>query len=165
MAYTPYSVNQWQSLTKDSKVGYAYVSGLVNIALAAETDFCLFKNPVASGRLVQLYEQVISIPDSSNVVRSIIRAYKNPTITLNGTAMATGGLRNGQPASVLLAFNAPTIAARGTLVQIYGINYAPFVRTLDLARFIEQGDNLLITVQPSAATTNHSLTQSWAETP
>ncbi len=163
MSYTPFSQTKMQFLTEVQKVGYNCASGIITVALAVETDLILFRNPAGSGKLVELFEQVVSIPDSASNVRSVIRIYKNPTITLNGTALGTGGLRNGQAASVLLASSLPTIAARGTLVQIYGVTYNPVFRALDLNRYIEEGDSILLTATPSGAGTNHSLTQAWIE--
>lgn len=165
MSYSPFNETRYQYLSRVQKVGYSLNSGLINVALSAETDFLLFKNTPASGKLVEIYEQVVSIPDSANTVRSIIRIYKNPTITSNGVAITIGAKRNGQAPSICTAFTAPVISARGTMVQIYNINYQTTLRNLDLARYVEDGDSILFTVQPSGTNIPHSLTQAWAEVP
>lgn len=165
MSYTPYNVNKLQYLTEVTKVGYVFVSGIITVALASETDFVLFKNTPASGKVVELQEQIVSLPGSANTVRTIVRIYKNPTITSNGVAVTIGGLRNGQAPSIATVFTAPVIASRGTLVQVYNATFAPVFRIMDLARYIEDGDNLLFTMQPSGATTDHVLSQKWVEVP
>lgn len=142
--------------------GYAFAI-ITNILLASENDWLLFKNPAGSGKLVRLFEQVVAIPDSASTLRSTIRIYKNPTVTANGTPIVIGGIRNGQTASVCQAFFTPTTSAKGTLVQVYGATNDPVQRVLDMTRYVEQGDSLLITAAPTGATTNHSFSQGWAE--
>ena len=142
--------------------GYAFASPLISILLSSETDFILFKN-TSSTKLIRLYEQIGSIPDAAATLRSIVRIYKNPTVTNNGTAVAIGGLRNGQAATIAQAFHTPTISARGILVQIYGLTNTPTQRNMDLTRYVEPGDSLLVTAQPNTVTVNHSFTQAWAE--
>lgn len=141
--------------------GYA-LAVETTIALAAETDWLLFKNTSAT-KLIRLFEHVTCLPGETNSVRSIFRIYKNPTVTLNGTAATVSALRNGQAATVAQAFTLPTIAARGTKVQVYGVNFSPVIRALNNTRYVEPLDSLLVTVQPSGTGLLHSFDQAWAE--
>lgn len=153
--------DNFSELTLDGK-GYA-TAIYTNILLAAENPWILMRNPTNSGKVIRLFEQLIAIPDSPSTLRSVIRIYKNPTVTLNGIAANVGGLRNNQTPSVLLITTAPTVTNNGILVQVYGATNSPVQRELNLTRYIEEGDSLLITATPSGATTNHSFTQAWAE--
>ena len=45
----------------------------------------------------------------------------------------------------------------------YGVTNAPFFRPFMLPRYVEPGESLPITFQPSATTTNHSFAQAWSE--
>lgn len=145
--------------------GYAFFSGVLNITLAAETDLILIRNPAASGKLLELYEQFFALPGESSSTTCIIKVYKNPTVTLNGTALTIGGLRNGQATAVQLANVSPVISARGIQVQEYNVTYQSLPpRHIDLIRFIEQGESILITGTPSASTTPVTMSQTHVET-
>lgn len=148
-----------------SLAGKGYnVAAFLPTTLTTEFDLLLFKNTsAAAGTLVRLYEQVVAIPDSAANTRSVIRVYRNPTITTNGTALTIAGLRTGQAATVAQAFSSPTISARGTLVQIYGVTNSPVVREINLSRYVEPGDSILFTCTPSSVGVNHSFSQAWAE--
>lgn len=153
----------WQRLA-NTGFGYAVATPSINIALAVETDFVLLKNPIASGKLVRFWEQLLAMQGSTPSQSTIIRVYMNPTITTNGTAMTVAKLRSslGIP-SVVQAFYSPTISARGTLMTTYMITTGTFTRELDLARFMEENATLLFTAQPTNTTTPHTFSAAWAE--
>ena len=156
--------------------GYAFLN-FVSIASAfpVETPWLYFKND--GTLLVRLYEQIASIPDSASTLRSTLKIYKNPTGTVSGgAAIGIGGLRNGQAPTTCtslayvsavtpLVVSGTAPASYGVPVQDYGVINTPTQRLLNLTRFIEPGDSILVTVSPSAATTIHSFSQSWVEVP
>ena len=153
-----------QDLFRTSKVGYALATSFTTAA-TTETPFLLFTNTTGSDKVVEVFEQIVSIPAAASSVRSTVRIYKNPTVTLAGSAVAIGGLRSGQAATVCTSTVMPTLSAFGTLVQIYGLGGGTAVqRSINLTRFVEAGDTIAITVECSSVTTLHSFTQSWAET-
>lgn len=157
------AATEFQALTYSDKVGYA-CAHLTNILLTSETPWFYAVNPAGSGVLVRLFEQVVGIGGSTSI-RSIIRVYKNPTVTANGTNIGGGGLRNGQATKKLEIFVTPTVTANGTLVQVYSVNTNSVQRMLDLCRYIENGDSILITAQSSSTSTDHTFSMAWAEVP
>lgn len=142
-------------------MGYAFASYTL-VPTAVETNLLLFKNTSATKRVL-LYEQVASVPEGAGGVRSVLRVYKNPTVTLDGTLLGLGGLTNGQLASVCQVFSLPTTSLRGTMVQVYGIINTPTQRLMNLTRVVEPLESILITAQPSGTNLNHAFNQAWAE--
>ena len=49
------------------------------------------------------------------------------------------------------------------MVQAYGAIYGLNQRRLDLTRYVEAGDSILITTTCNTTTTNHTFSQAWAE--
>lgn len=151
---------QMQDLVKSGQ-GYQFTCPLIFISAAVETDFVLFRNPAGSGKTVELFEQIVTLPDSATGIRSMIQVYKNPTVGLAGTLIPVRGLRNDQVDSEMLASYFPSISNRGTLIDIYGITYQTYPRALHLIKTVEEGDSFLITADAAA---NTAMTQVWAET-
>jgi len=155
--------DSWSVLVKDGK-GFVATSDALTVTGSTETDFMLLKNPASSGKYVRFKEFLFSI-DSSTTQGSIVRFYRDPTITANGTSLAANKLKKSQSdTAVATIFKTPTISARGTLLEVFQIGLGVFNRDLMIARFLEENENMLVTVQGTKVNVVHALTVLWAET-
>lgn len=155
-------VTLWQKYSREGR-GFTALSGFTTIPNTTETDFLLFKNPVSSGSLVRLKEFLLTIGGTS-AQRSIFRFYRNPTITANGTPLTVSKvLSTGIHANVLQVYQTPTISVRGSVIQLFAVDFNTYIRDQDLARFITEGANLLLSVQGSANNIEHNVSAAWAE--
>jgi len=139
----------WQADTYNGK-GFSVITGDITIANTDENNFFLLKNPNASGKLVRIWESIISMTKGTGSAFSNFRIYKNPTITANGTALTINKIRSSQSASsVCSAYYNPTISARGTLIDKFVIATDHFGELIDnLGRYLEANENMLVTIEP-----------------
>jgi len=105
--------------TKLALEGKLFVTILDNIDLggnAVEQDLILIRNDSANRRI--LIQDIIVV---SFDIEAIIRFYRNPTITANGTPMTVSNKKNPTITGVGTAFEVPTISARGEIIGLYGV--------------------------------------------
>lgn len=154
--------NLWQNLSRNGS-GFTTITGFVTIAGTTEVDFMLLKNPGASGILCRFSEFIMSI-QTATAQRSVIRFYRQPTITDNGTPLTISKvLSTGAQTTALTAFQTPTISDRGSLIQMFIIDNVTYQRNQELGRFLTQNSNLLITVQGTLTNIEHNIVAVWAE--
>lgn len=153
----------WQIETFNGK-GFAVSTPVLAISSVNEFDFFLLKNPSGSGKLMRLKEIVMSLHETSGSFSSI-KIWRDPTITSDGTALMIFKVKSDQTAtSVAQAFQAPTISSRGTLVNTIQLTGGgSFIRELDLSRYLVDGKNLLISIDPSGINQQHTITMAWLE--
>lgn len=152
----------WQKMSRDGKA-FTTLSGFVTIAAATETDFFLMRNPASSGRLVRLKEFFFTI-NGTATQSSIFRFYRAPTITAVGTPLTINKvLATSSVISPILAYETPTISSRGTLIQLFSVDFNTRGRDQDLARYLPEGSDLLVTVQGSVGGIEHNILGVWAE--
>jgi len=154
----------WQTETENGK-GFSVLTGGITIASTDEVPICLIKNPVASGKIAEIYQFRVAISKGTAVVRGTIRIYRNPTITANGTALTINKLKISQSASsVMSAYKSPTISANGTQINNLSVTTENNILiSEDLGRFIEANENMLVTFEPSTSGTNVSFFTNWIE--
>jgi len=149
--------NLWQRITFAEK-GFIAATNSITIAGVTETDFFLFRNPGASGKTVRFKEFRIGLGGP----RSTIRIYRQPTITLVGTALTIFPIK-GSTVSGMNAYQSPTIAARGLFIETIQVVTGTLIYEFDLSRYLTAGGDTLITVQSSSGGLEHSFTGLWAE--
>lgn len=160
--YGPNSEDLWQVMSRNG-LGFTSVSGFVSIANTNETDFMLMRNPANSGVLVRLSEFLLTL-GATATQRSIFRFYRTPTITDVGTPMTVSKvLPTSSNTNKALMYQSPTISARGSLIQLFSVEFSTFSRNQELGRYLVQGSDLLITAQASNNNIEHSVVTVWAE--
>lgn len=128
----------------------------------SETPFILFRNPAGSGKLIRFIEMLTSNISSTDR----LRFYRSPTITAVGSVINVNKIRpSGTITSIAQVYLNPTVSNVGFLVSTYieGITGVSMVqRLLNELRFIEPGNDLLITTtQASAHIVN--ISAEWSE--
>jgi hypothetical protein len=155
--------NLWQERTNAS-FGYIATTNVLTIATSVEQPFLLLKNPSGSGKNMRL-EKIIFQSDANS--KNVFRIYRNPTITANGTALTINNLRFSGSASIGTVYKISTTTSFGTLITPIIMLGSPAgsntILDLDLGQFIEQNENLLITIDPSANGLSFAVTVYWVE--
>jgi len=102
---------------------------------------------------------------AKNSGNAILKIYRNPTITTDGTSLTINKIKNSSSITAALsAFTIPTISARGTLRRVFSNDNNRFVyHPFDLEYILEANENLLVTIQPGVNNGDHSVFFSWCE--
>ncbi|GEM_PF-2480009 len=138
--------DKWQRAAKDGKA-FIVTTNKIVVPGTAEFNFFLLKNAAGSGKNIRI--KIIMPSFAFPSADTTIRIYKNPTITSNGALLSVNNLKSSGGASVgTTAFKLP-VAADGTLMDTFQVTGGGFPRDFELAFFLEPGENLLITVEPS----------------
>jgi hypothetical protein len=155
--------NLWEYATENGQ-GYNFTTGVNLLATAVNQPFLLIRNPVASGKKLRI--KTVFFSSTANT-QNIFNVYRNPTITANGTALTANKMRVSGGNTVATGFRVPTITAFGTLITPVVMIGSPagstFVLEFDLGQFIEEGENYLIAVDPSAVNLSFSCTVYYIE--
>ncbi len=152
----------WQHLTFSGK-GFGATTDLITVAGTAEVPFALIKNPSASGKIFRFKEFLFTLAGTSTQFTRF-RVYGAPTISANGTAVTPLKLRTSQTQTTSAeVYTSPTITSKGVLLQAILFFSGTSSRDLEAARYMEPGDNLLITVQPGTTNLEHAVFAAWAE--
>jgi len=154
----------WQYWVEQQK-GFVLPATFTITTKNTEYDVFLLRNPLASG--IDLHWWKFYLGSTTTATTIILRAYRTPTITTNGTAQTPRNLRLSGPASVVPVYAAPTIAARGTLMQnvLLNSNNGTFIKIEELGYQIEPNEDMLITMEASSNGTLTYITALWAEIP
>lgn len=153
----------WQKETFNGK-GFAIATGIMVIASSLETDFVLFRNTTGSGKLVRIKEFLLTLAETGGSTATV-RFYRNPTIVSVGTALTVSKVRPSQTQTTAVnVYTLPVISARGSLIQEIRLNGGQtFTRDTNLARYVEDGKDLLITFDSSGNNKSFGLTGAWLE--
>lgn len=164
---TYYKINRsypWQLWVEELK-GFVLPANFTLASKNTEYDLMLLRNPVASGIDLHWWEFVLASPIAATNI--ILRGYRTPTITANGTAQTPRNLRVSGGASSVNVYAGPTITARGTLMEQLLLNSATgtFVKQEQLGYQIEPNEDMLITMEASSNGTVIYTNALWAELP
>jgi len=100
---------------------------------------------------------------------NIYRFYLNPTISANGSSVTVNNMRQTAKnliSATLTAFKQPTISANGTLIMSLDVitgGSSPFVIEDNFSRWLEPGNNLLVTAQQNNNSNKVSLYAEYME--
>ena len=117
-----------------------------------ETPFMLIKNPTGKNdQWVRLFQILYRLHTTSSF-SVVLRVYKNPTVTSDGTGLAEINENND---SVRVAdaevFVNPTVSANGSFEQAFNLtNQATMEINFNLSKIIEEGNSWLITYEKSS---------------
>lgn len=142
---------------------FTFTTGLGNIAGNTEQPLALLTNPSGSGKKI-LVTHFLFGTDSSNV-RSIWRAYKNPTVTANGTALTIVNtyIKPSPMVSAMEAYHMPTVSANGTALNMAISPANAPSRGVSRWYFMEPGNSLLVTIENSQSNADSFGDVYWVE--
>jgi hypothetical protein len=153
-----------QQLADEGKIFVALVDSLNLGNGSDEKDVFLLKNPAASGYTLQLKQVIVSSVKASGGTN--LRYYRAATITSDGTALTERNKRDDSTTGVGVAFQSPTISARGNKLGIFGViggSQLSIVEDYELR--VPEGGNMIITLEQPASNQTFSLNVIWAEIP
>jgi len=136
------------------------------VTMPANTDeipFLLCKFP--TGQTIAGKIRSFCIGINSTSTRSIIRFYKNPTITDDGTAIAreNSHFKGSQNTAKMTMFKIPDISANGTFINmlIYRANGSTSI--FEKEYMLDSEQNLLVTVQNNENSKDVHIDVDWLE--
>lgn len=144
--------------------GRAFYASTNNINIGTtETAFFLFKNPSGSTIDAKIKKVSFAINDPSTI--SILRFYKGPTITSNGTSISIVNAKFSGSAGTSTCFSQPTISANGTLFKVAYYSYYGANQIIDIPCHIvvTPNTNFLLTVQNGKNSTPTFVSIEWEE--
>lgn len=144
-------------------MGYAVTTNNILIANANENNFLLLKNPAGSGKTVRIARIVFGSDENQANKSTFFRIYRDPIITADGTALAINNLKKGGLAGVMTAFKIPTISNKGTLMSAGSYQAPRISEDTELAVMLQPGENMLITIDPTAPNFDHQITVYFSE--
>ena len=133
----------------------------LTIGSSAEYDHVLVHNPSGSGVNMRLWRIRLGV---LNNVTAIWHLYFDPTVTANGTTYTPVNTSNGSiNTSGVNIYTSPTISARGTIVDTVvgrqGNTPVPF----EYAYVIQPDEYALLTLEPSSANNDFTMSFIWSE--
>lgn len=130
---------------------FRVTTNYVSTGAAPETAFMLLRNPAGYGISIKILGITFQVPVTGSVE---YRVYRAPTVTAVGTALTpVGNRQTGQAAAVGLMYRLPTIAANGTLTNAVHLQNTttPHRDDSGISRWLDAGNDMLITVEKSGA--------------
>ncbi len=119
-----------------------------------ENEFVLIRNPAGSGIKVRFDD--MKFQASGNIV-VFVRVYRLPTITDTGVALAVSNTRTDGKPEKSQAFLAPTASDFGTLLEAFISTIENnFITENKLIDMLLEGEDMLITIQQSAASSQNA---------
>ena len=114
-----------------------------------ENELILIRNPAGSDTKIRFDDMKFQ---SSGNILTFVRVYRLPTITDTGVALVVNNTRTDGKPTKTEAFFAPTASAFGTLLETFISTIENnFVTENKLIDMLLEGEDLLITVQQSSA--------------
>jgi hypothetical protein len=153
-----------QATTLENKM-FGITTNVMNHGISGtEQARILVKNPLTSNTLILFERQIlVSIDDGVNM---LFRIYHNPTITSDGTVLPIRNARFGSlVTSVASAFTFPTVTSFGTLYAVYQVKDIPFDDELARRIVLDEGNNLLVTLEVTGANKPFAYNAVWIEEP
>lgn len=123
----------------------------ISTGVAAQRPLMLIRNPAGSGTIIKILGITFQVPVTGSVE---YRVYNAPTITAVGTALTpVGNRQTGQAAAIGLMYSLPTAAAFGNITTAVHLqNTTTPTRDLsEITRWLDAGNDMLITVEKSGA--------------
>lgn len=156
------SQSQGAELANNGQVFLAIIDSLNLGTGAGEKNIFLLRNPAASGYNLQLKEIVLVTVKASG--GSGLRYYRLPTVTAVGTALTIRNKRDPSTTGVALAYQLPTISARGSLLGSFGVAGSAQLRQEESFELrIAEGQDLLITIEQPSSNQTYSLNVIWSQ--
>lgn len=119
-----------------------------------ENEFVLIRNPAGSGIKISIDD--LKFQASGNIL-TFVRVYRLPTVTDTGVALAVNNTRTDGKPTKSEAFFAPTASAFGTLLETFISTIENnFFTEMKLVDTLLEGEDLLITVQQSSASSQNA---------
>jgi hypothetical protein len=148
MSYKPYNISKADAMYSDGRLFFTSTNSLT-IASVSEVNFLWISNPSGSG--IDFLLNKISF-DTTLITskKPIIRMYKNPTVTVNGTATTNFAMNdNSVITPQVIVRTGPTTSSLGTF--FWALNYSqtssPREYSFDLDLSLKPGNRILITTQ------------------
>lgn len=156
------SQSQGAELANNGQVFLAIIDSLNLGTGASEKDIFLLRNPAGSGYNLQLKEIVLVTVKASGGTG--LRYYRLPTVSATGSALTVRNKRDPSTTGVALAYQLPTISARGNLLGSFGVAGSAQLRQEENFELrIQQGQDLLITVEQPSSNQTYSLNVIWSQ--
>lgn len=151
----------WSEVGKTFIVPYTATLATRN----TEYDIFLLINPNATGKDLHIHELTLGTSTQNMITMNV---YRNPTVTVNGTAQTPRDLKSSNGAGVATTFTLPTVTSRGTLLETILVGATAqfsntYVRDYQLGLHIEPNEKLLITLNTSANSATCICGVEWAE--
>lgn len=163
--YAQVASNVFPGPTESSVSGKLFAFPTITFSVSTtESDSIYFVNPSGSGKNVLFWKNWFEVNTSGRSNRSAF--YLNPTVTVNGTAIAINNLfMGGGNTTIALAYSAPTVTVRGTLIYSQTIWQAasPYLMNTEFGWVIPPGTSILMTDVASGVSTTVAARWSWAE--
>lgn len=147
---------------------FAYSLGNTEITSTSETPLILIENPTVAtssfpSGYVALFSNIRKLTCITTSQTALFRFYVNPTVTGAGTTQSVINLRPASATtSIATVTLSPSVSSNGTLFD--SVASTAFVTSLSSSlAILDPGQNMLVTVQTSSATTFISATLGWWE--
>ncbi len=144
---------------------YSVTANVVMATSGVDNPLILMRNPTGSGRVLRIWK-VIGGTTVANVQAAIL-LYAAPTITSNGTVLASANTNVGGGAGVASALltTLPTISVLGSPLMggTMGQNNSSVLISDRYEVYVQANSAVLITGNPASNNRNALLTLSWYE--
>ena len=136
---------------------------LVSISGTSEQAFLLLRNPSGSGK--KILTSHFNFGLDTTTAREIIRVYKNPTVTSDGTGLTISNtlIKSSPPSSSCEAYKSPTVSANGSLLNMTIMPANQPSRGFNRFYLVEPGNSILVTVELSVGSVDGFLDIYWIE--
>ena len=152
----------WQKSSNDG-IAFSTSTDLITIGSTDETEFFLIRNPASSGLKLRIYNIITGSNEESTDKPATVRAFVNPTVTVEGTALVEVNQKTDEGAATGTTFSEPTFSG-GSLIFVTNHSTIPTQNpSLNLGLQIAEGDDLGVSIQPTNSGKDHYLTIYWTE--
>jgi len=140
---------------------FGYAAGINQVTGGADNPLYLIRNPNGSGKT--LYFRFLAYGIGVANVSGIVKAWKNPTVTANGTAQTIVSFGGGT--TVILLNSIPTVTSNGTLLTngVSGQNATSILLEVNSEIAIAPNNSVLITGQPLSNNRQAEISLRWLE--
>ena len=138
-------------------------TNLVTISGTSEQALLLLKNPSGSGK--KILTSHFNFGLDTTTAREVIRVYKNPTVTSNGTSLTIENtlIKASPPSSACEAYKFPTVSSNGTLLNMTIMPANQPSRGFNRFYLVEPDNSILVTVELSVGSVDGFLDIYWIE--
>lgn len=140
---------------------FGFAIGINQPTASTDNPLLYLRNPSGSGKIIYLDMLIYGIAVAN--VLGVVRLYRNPTVTVNGTAQTV--VQFGGNSTIALLTSVPTVTANGTLLDtgVFGQNSTSLEVHYDYTVAVMPGSSLLITGAPGSNNRQAELSVRWVE--
>lgn len=140
---------------------FGFAIGINQPSAGTDNPLIFLKNPTGSGKII--YLKFVSYGTAVANVSGVIRIYKNPTTTANGTAQTI--VQFGTASTAMQLFTVPTVTSNGTMEQTAATGQNSNSLLIDFAYEIQVAANstILITGNPGSNNRQAEISMRWIE--